>query len=180
MKNKYEVSINVPEEIECSYSEGILECKSGDKSFSKQIKLLGTELKIHEGKIIFSCKKANKKNIKSIMSLFSHVKNGFDGLKDGFVYKLEICHVHFPMNVKIEGSSLVISNFLGEKRARTAKLLQGVNVEVKGKDIIVSSHNIEKAGQTASNIEKATKVRAKDRRIFQDGIFITQKPKGAV
>lgn len=44
------------------------------------------------------------------------------------------------------------------------------------KDVIkIESFNKEAAGQTAANIEKTTMVRAKDRRVFQDGIFITEK-----
>ncbi|MEK6830637.1 MAG: 50S ribosomal protein L6, partial [Nanoarchaeota archaeon] len=65
---------------------------------------------------------------------------------------------------------------LGEKKDRRIKLLP--NVEVKlDKDVIeLKSFDIEKAGQSATNIEKGTKVRNKDRRVYQDGIFIIEKP----
>jgi len=53
-------------------------------------------------------------------------------------------------------------------------------VEIKGNQITISSNNVERAGQTAANIEKATKISKKDRRVFQDGCFITEKPKGAI
>src|SRR3989344_4935855 len=91
----------------------------------------------------------------------------------------ESCNVHFPVTLKVEGNKFVITNFLGEKTPRFAKIPQGVKVEVKGQKITVSSHNKDLAGQTAANLEKATKIRSRDRRIFQDGIFLVERPAGA-
>ena len=51
-----------------------------------------------------------------------------------------------------------------------------VKVEVQNKvDVIVSGADIEKVGQTAANIERSCKIRKRDRRVFQDGIYITSK-----
>ena len=106
----------------------------------------------------------------------AHLKNIFLGLNERFVYELEVCNVHFPMTVKVDGSKLIINNFLGEKVPRVAQIVSGVEVKIEGSKIKLMSVDIEKAGQTAANIEKASTVRNKDRRIFQDGIFITKKP----
>ena len=98
------------------------------------------------------------------------------GVNEGFTYELKICSGHFPMTVKKEGEEVVISNFLGEKIPRKSKIIQGVDLEVKGDMIIVKSPDREKAGQTAANLEKATFIKKRDRRIFQDGCYIVSKP----
>ena len=107
----------------------------------------------------------------------AHVKNMIKGLNEEYVYKLEIASVHFPMVVKVDEAKkvVVIKTFLGEKADRHSKILPGAKVEVKGNEITVRSHDKEIAGQTAANIEKATKVKGRDRRIFQDGIFLTDR-----
>ena len=79
------------------------------------------------------------------------------------------------MNVSIEKGNIVVKNFLGEKVARTARILEGSEVKINGDEITITSANKETAGQTASNIEQCTRVTNKDRRVFQDGIYITQK-----
>tara|TARA_Y100000310_G_scaffold291519_1_gene319532 strand:- start:336 stop:590 length:255 start_codon:yes stop_codon:yes gene_type:complete len=79
------------------------------------------------------------------------------------------------MNVKVDGDKVVIKSFLGETTERVARIMPGAEVEVKGSQITVKSHDIEAAGQTAANLEKATRLTGRDRRIFQDGIYITSK-----
>ena len=108
----------------------------------------------------------------------AHIKNMIKGLTEGFKYKLQIANVHFPMNVSHdkENNELIIKNFLGEKQDRIVKLIPGVEIKVDKETIEIESFDIEKAGQCAANIEKGAKVRNKDRRIFQDGIFIIEKP----
>jgi large subunit ribosomal protein L6 len=79
------------------------------------------------------------------------------------------------MTLKLEKNKLLINNFLGEKNPRVANILSGVDVDIKGQNITISSHDKTSAGQTAANIEKATKIRLRDRRIFQDGIYLIER-----
>lgn len=175
MRTKIIEEIKIPEGVECGYVDGKLNCKKEGVETVREIFIPGTKLEISDGKIRFICKKGNKKDRAIIVTHSKHVGNMLKGLEEKFVYKLEIAHVHFPMTVKVEGDKIVIDNFLGEKHKRSAKILPGVEVEIKGKDVIVKSHDLESAGQTAANIEKAARVRKKDRRVFQDGIFMTFK-----
>jgi large subunit ribosomal protein L6 len=175
MKKKLERIIEIPEGIEILFEKGEFTAKSSGKEIKKKINTLDIAIKIEDKKIKISSEKSTRREAKMIGTTWAHLNNMIKGLKENFVYKLEICNVHFPMNVKTEGDKLIIKSFLGEKTPRIAKILPEVNVEIKGNEITVSSYNIESAGQTASNIEKATKLTGRDRRIFQDGIFITEK-----
>ncbi|MEM3122448.1 MAG: 50S ribosomal protein L6, partial [Candidatus Pacearchaeota archaeon] len=117
--------------------------------------------------------------LKMINTINAHIKNMIAGIKDKFTYVLEIAYLHFPVTVEYDKNKniLLIKNFLGEKKPRSCKILDGVGVSIEKNKIILSSHNKELAGQTAANIERATHIRNRDRRKFQDGIYIIEKPR---
>ncbi len=176
MKKEIIESMDIPEGITCAFSDSTLACKKDSSVLSKKFSIPKVKIEVKNSKIILSSKEGSKKEFKMIKSAIAHIKNIFNGLKTKFVYHLEACNLHFPMILKIEKDELVINNFLGEKVPRRAKILPEVKIEVNGYKITLTSANREAAGQTATNIEKATKITYRDRRIFQDGIFITEKP----
>ncbi|MEE9490489.1 MAG: 50S ribosomal protein L6, partial [Thermoplasmata archaeon] len=47
----------------------------------------------------------------------------------------------------------------------------------KGDTVILKGNNKEDVGQSAANIEQATKIRGLDPRVFQDGVYVTEKPR---
>ena len=160
-----------------SYEEGLSNLKKLVESEYEPVdfsKLKVTILQVESKPIIY--KKGQVKMDKKIMNtLFSHIQNMIQGVQEKFVYELKICHGHFPFTVKIEGKKAIIKNFLGEKVDRKVDLLEGADFEIKKDLIIVRSVNKELAGQAAANFEFATKIKGRDKRVFQDGIYIIKK-----
>jgi len=167
--------IEIPSGAEVSVDNGEISVKGNGKETRRKFDLKNFKIEKSGNYIEISAKKATKREAKLIGTITAHIGNMIKGINENFVYQMEIVNIHFPMNVKAEKDKVVIKNFLGEKTERVAKILPGVKVEVKENKITVSSHEKESAGQTAANIEKATNLKGRDRRIFQDGIFITEK-----
>jgi large subunit ribosomal protein L6 len=119
--------------------------------------------------------KITKKEKRVIGTFAAHISNLIIGITDGFEYKLKICSGHFPMNVKVESEEVVIKNFLGEKVPRRARISSGVSVDIKGDIISVKATDIDAVSQTAARIEQSTRITNRDRRVFQDGCYITEK-----
>ncbi|MDI9609908.1 MAG: 50S ribosomal protein L6 [Archaeoglobaceae archaeon] len=118
-----------------------------------------------------------KAKYKAVVGTYTaHINNLIKGVKEGFEYKLKVFYAHFPVKLRVSGNEVIIENFLGETTPRKAKIVGRAKVEIKGQEITVKGVDIEECGQTAANLERATKIRDKDRRVFQDGIYIVKKP----
>jgi len=116
-----------------------------------------------------------KREASLVNTISTHVRNMIKGVTQGFTYKLKIVFVHFPMTVRVQDGKVVIQNFIGERKPRVAAIAGSARVSVKGDDVIVEGVDIEEVGQTAANIQRATKIRRKDLRKFLDGIYVYSK-----
>jgi large subunit ribosomal protein L6 len=98
------------------------------------------------------------------------------GVTDGFTYTLKALYSHFPMTLAVKGNEFVVNNYFGERVPRSAAIINGVNVKVQNKiEVVVSGIDKEAVGQTAANIERSTTIKKRDRRVFQDGIYLIEK-----
>lgn len=175
-KEKLKQEIEIPEGISVNIENDEIIMKKDSRELKRRLNSR-VNVKIQEKKIIVES--GTSKNEKKIFGTTkAHIRNMIKGLTKGFKYKLQISTVHFPISVEHDKAKnqLIVKNFLGEKKDRIIKLVEGVDIKIDKEFIEIESINIEKAGQCAANIEKGTKVKKKDRRIFQDGIFIIEKP----
>lgn len=173
--NNFVVNVSIPANIQVTFVEGKIKLKGPQGELERMFAYPGIKLEVKDNKIILSAKVAKKEEKRIIHTFESHLKNMIQGCLQKYVYKLKICSSHFPMSVGVEGEIVIIKNFFGEKKPRKAKIIKGVDVKVSGDEVTVQGNDIEKVGQTAANMEKATKRPAFDRRRFQDGIYIIQK-----
>jgi len=175
MRKEIREIVTVPDGIETEIEDRVVIVKKGPDMLKRKLKV---DVKKEGNSLIVHNPRATKKEKKLIKSSAAHLKNMISGLQEKYVYKLKVCFVHFPVSVELKPSELIIKNFLGEKVPRRARILPGSEVKIEKDEITVTSHNKETAGQTAANIENSTRIRARDRRVFQDGIFIIEKEKG--
>jgi len=149
--------------------------KGKNGGIKKWFNAKGISFRQENNSIVIEAKPATRRMNSLLRTIKSHIENMVEGIQNGYQYRLAIVYSHFPMNVGIKEKTVEIKNFTGEKQPRTARIIGDTRVEVKGKEIIVSGINKEAVGQTAANLENATRVIGKDRRIYQDGIYITEK-----
>ncbi len=169
-------TINVPKEVIVETPEENCLILKGKKGEVKRV-FKSHRLKIShkENKITLEGFPSNKQTKALLNSVVAHVRNMVDGTLYGYKTKMKICYSHFPATANLEGNLIKLKNFTGEKNIRTAKIVGNTKVEIKGEEITLTGINKEEIGQTAANIELCAKVKGKDIRRFQDGIFIVEK-----
>lgn len=176
MKTNYTKEIVVGEKVTAQLSGTVLKIKGPKGEIERNFIQPQVKVAVQEGKVIVSTKKLTKNEKMLFGSFVAHIKNMVHGVTEPSVYKLKICSGHFPMNVAVVGSELVIKNFFGETVPRKISIPKGVEVKVAGNDVTVTGADLELAGLTAGRIENMCRITNRDIRIFQDGCYITHKP----
>jgi len=177
MESIYKREIIIPENIDIEVKDKWVKVKGPYAELERNfIGSRRVNIKKDGNKIIITSIDKKKKSKALVGTIWSHIQNMIKGSQGDFKVIQKIVYAHFPINVRVEGDLVYIENFLGERAPRIAKIVgDRTKVEVKGDDIIISGPNIEHVTQTAANITLATKIKNKDPRIFQDGIFKYKK-----
>ena len=175
MKKELFKEIEIPEGIEAEVDGNRIRIKGPEGENSRGFAIRDLKLTKEGNKIIVGSKKATKKEKKLMNTMAAHIKNMILGTQKKFEYELKAVFSHFPITIDVNGQEVLIKNFLGEKTPRKTRIPSGVEIEVNGAIIKVKSTDKELAGQAAAKLETATRIRARDKRIFQDGIFIIKK-----
>ncbi len=175
MKDKFYQEIEIPEGIEVRKECKRVFVKGPEGETSKEFNFGKLKFDIKDRKITLGYPSASKNEKRMTNTITAHIKNLMRGVREKFEYKLKICSSHFPITVEIKGEVALIKNFLGEKTPRKCILPKEIEIKINKDIITINSVNKEIAGQAAANLESATKVRKRDRRVFQDGIYIISK-----
>jgi large subunit ribosomal protein L6 len=171
--------IDLPKGVTAEYKQNVLTIKGSNGELVRQFKHPRLTLKLKDKKFVtIHCTLPNKLENALFGTWRAHVKNMIAGVTIGFEYKMKIVYSHFPIKVSVRDDIFVIENFLGERHPRSAKIVGGTKVQVSGDQVILTGNNIEHVGQSAANIEQATKIKHYDPRVFQDGIYLTGKGSG--
>jgi large subunit ribosomal protein L6 len=108
-------------------------------------------------------------------AIAAHIRNAIDGATKGYTYRMRVIYSHFPVTVKIEGDKVLVSNFLGERVPRISRIIGKTQVKVEQQDLVITGSDLDEVSQTAANIEQTCRIVGYDKKVFQDGIYITSK-----
>jgi large subunit ribosomal protein L6 len=166
--------IPIPEGIDVTIDGGVT-VKGSKGQLSRKFNYPNVVIKKDDGNVVLEANFPKKRDKAMLGTIKSHIDNMITGLTDGFTYNMKIVYAHFPMTVKAVGDKVTIENFLGERYPRTAKIVGSAKVQVKGDEVVITGINKEDVGQTMANLEQATKIKGRDPRVFQDGIYFVSR-----
>ena len=85
---------------------------------------------------------------------------------------MKIVFAHFPMSIEVKRGKMYDKQHDRREDAAHGRHMRGLTkVEVKGQDVRVYGISKDAVSQTAANIRLACKIRNKDTRAFQDGVY---------
>ena len=177
-KIKPEALVELPEGVTMNIDKNIVTLTKSENSLSREFPPAMLTISQEKNNIKLKGNSHNAKNRAIVGTFNAHITNMLKGLEKPFSYKLRIASVHFPMTAVINNGVFELKNFIGGKRIRKAIIPKGVDINVNGSEIELSSRDIELAGMVANRLEQLTRIIRRDRRVFQDGIFIIEKPRG--
>jgi len=174
--------IKIPAGVEVVVKGRHVSVKGPRGKLTKSLHHLNLDLRVDKKRKTFTAVRwfGKRADLATINTALALVRNMITGVTKGYRYKLRFASAHFPINVSVEGQTVEIRNFLGEKRVR--KIDVNPNVKVYRTDIklvkdelVLEGNSVEDVSQSAAQIHELCLVKNKDIRKFLDGIYVQTK-----
>ena len=176
--DKLAVELEIPEGVTVSYDRPMIKVQGPLGKTWKSFKKIPVTIDVTDGKVHFKAQGTRDKNRAIMNTSRSLIRNLCEGVVEGYTIKMKIVFSHFPITVKVEGKTVLIENFQGERAPRKTKIWGETKVVPKGDDVIITGHVLTDVSQTAAEIENGSRVKNKDHRVFLDGVYKFEKKKG--
>ncbi len=168
-------AITIPENVKIKKEDTIITAEGPNATIKKSFTHSRITITQKDNIIKIKTDSTQKKDKATLGTWTAHLKNMLKGAEKDYEYQLKILYTHFPMTLKQDADTIIITNFMGEKGTRKAHIKDNVKVNLGKEEITITGPSKENVGQTAANLEQACRLKNKDTRIYQDGIYITKK-----
>ena len=167
--------IDIPEGIQATRDGRFLVVKGPKGELKREFFHRQINVEIKDKKILISTEEKKRKTKAVLGSWSSHMANMMAGVKKGWKCEMKLVFSHFPAKMSFKDREFTVQNFLGERAPRVTRLPADVNVKVDKENVTLTGVDKEIVGAASGKIERVTKIVGYDRRIFQDGCYITKK-----
>jgi large subunit ribosomal protein L6 len=171
----YTEKIEIPTGVTLKLTGSTISLKGPLGEVTKVFKMPAIDFSSEGNSVVLKIEKFGVYQREQLNTIKAHVKNMIHGCQNGNNYLLKICSSHFPITAAVSGNKFVVKNLYGEKVARELIIKSGAKVVVKAEIIEVTGPDKDIVSQVAADIEMLTRIVDRDRRIFQDGIYIISK-----
>ena len=167
--------VKIPESVTVRIEGNLVKVTGPKGMLMREMYYPKVSLSVAEREFTITTESGRKKILAICGTYAAHLQNMVRGVTEGYQYKMKVVYSHFPIQLKLAGDRVEVGNFLGEKRARFARIEKDVKVALGADEVTVTGIDKESVGKTAANIEHATRIRERDPRVFQDGVYIVER-----
>ena len=168
-------NVKIPEGVTVRIEGNIVKVTGPKGMLMREMYYPNVSLAIADREMTISTESRRKKILAICGTYAAHLQNMCTGVTKGYQYRMKVVYSHFPIQLKIAGDRIEVGNFLGEKRSRFARIEKDVKVALGADEVTITGIDKESVGKTAANIEHATRIRERDPRVFQDGVYTVEK-----
>jgi len=169
---KTTIEIEIPQGVTVKLDGATVNVNGPLGRLARNVYYPGVQVAVDGNRVVVHTEGTRRKVRSVTTTISSHIRNMITGVTQGFTCQMKVLYSHFPIQVKVEGNRVLVENFLGERKPRSALIVgKETKVDVAKDRLSVKGIDKEAVGQTAANIEQVTRIRDFDPRVFQDGIY---------